>query len=212
MNFNYKHVIWDWNGTLIDDSWLCVEIINEVLTKRGFPEINSNFYMQYFDFPVKNFYSKVGLDFSKESFNLLADEYISMYNERSIKCNLHQGVEDVLSKFQENGLNQSILSASKQTSLCEAVEYYSLDSYFDKICGLTDHYASGKLDLAKELIDEIGISKDHMVIVGDTTHDYEVARSSGVDCILICGGHQSRERLEACNVPVLDSIAEIKKM
>ena len=31
----YRHIIWDWNGTLLDDAWLCVEILNEILRRRN---------------------------------------------------------------------------------------------------------------------------------------------------------------------------------
>ena len=31
---NYRHVIWDWNGTLLDDAWLCVEVLNGLLARR----------------------------------------------------------------------------------------------------------------------------------------------------------------------------------
>jgi len=46
-------------------------------------------------------------------------------------------------------------------------------------------------------------------LIGDTVHDYEVAREIGAKCLLIAGGHQSIEKLTACGVPVLNNIKEI---
>ena len=40
----YKHIIWDWNGTLLNDRWLCVEGINQALIKRGLNPISEDQY------------------------------------------------------------------------------------------------------------------------------------------------------------------------
>jgi len=47
------------------------------------------------------------------------------------------------------------------------------------------------------------------LLIGDTVHDYEVAKALGVDCVLIPNGHQSREKLLLCNVPILDNITHV---
>ena len=60
----HKHIIWDWNGTLINDVWLVVEAMNKMLKKRNLPKIDSKKYREIFDFPVTEYYSKLGFDFS----------------------------------------------------------------------------------------------------------------------------------------------------
>ena len=46
----YKHIIWDWNGTLLDDRWLCVEGINQALVKRDLNPISENKYREILPF------------------------------------------------------------------------------------------------------------------------------------------------------------------
>jgi len=75
----YKRVIWDWNGTLINDVCLVVEIMNKMLKKRNLPRIDSKIYREIFDFPVTKYYLTLGFDFSKELFEELTDEFISEY-------------------------------------------------------------------------------------------------------------------------------------
>ncbi|MFH0977253.1 MAG: HAD family hydrolase [Spirochaetota bacterium] len=212
MNFNYKHIIWDWNGTLIDDAWLCLEIINGLLRRRNMREINITDYQELFNFPVINFYEKIGFNFSKEPFKIPAAEYIEAYNSRRFGCKLHQGVLEALSLFKESGITHSVLSASKQSSLEEAIKYYSLQPYFTNVCGLNDHYAHSKIEIGRNHLLELEISGEQVVIIGDTTHDYEVAKSLGIDCILVNGGHHSRKKLEQCSVRVLNSISELKSI
>ena len=58
----YKHIIWDWNGTLLDDTWLCVEGINQALIKRNLTPISEDRYREVFTFPVRDYYKKLGFD------------------------------------------------------------------------------------------------------------------------------------------------------
>ena len=60
----YNHIIWDWNGTLLNDRWLCVEAINQALNKRNLPMLTEGKYKDVFSFPVEDYYKKVGFDFS----------------------------------------------------------------------------------------------------------------------------------------------------
>ena len=84
-----RHIIWDWNGTLINDIWLVVEIMNKMLKKRSLSEIDLKKYREIFDFPVIDYYAKLGFDFSKESFEELTVEFIGEYYARFKK--MHQG-------------------------------------------------------------------------------------------------------------------------
>ena len=49
----YRHFIWDWNGTLLNDAWLCVDIINSMLEERGIERVTAERYAQIFGFPLK---------------------------------------------------------------------------------------------------------------------------------------------------------------
>ena len=88
----YKHIIWDWNGTLLDDAKLCVDIMNVVLSRRNMPVISLRQYQELFDFPVVDYYVKLGFDFEKESFEIVGTEFIDYYEERRHEANLQKDV------------------------------------------------------------------------------------------------------------------------
>lgn len=205
----YRHVIWDWNGTLLDDVWLCVEIINEMLAGRGKPPITHERYMKEFAFPVKCFYEKLGFDFAAEPFEMLASEYIGIYDRRCCECRLHDHAEDVLRYCAKMGLEQSILSAYHQQRLERMLDYFGMRPLFARVMGLDDYHANGKIEQGIRLTAESGFGPGQAVLIGDTTHDYEVAREAGADCILFAGGHYQQERLKSCGVPVLNSLAQL---
>ena len=205
----YKHIIWDWNGTLIDDVWLVVESMNKMLTKRSLPKIDSKKYREIFDFPVMHYYSKLGFDFSNESFEKLTVEFISEYYRRFNECKLFDKAEEVLKKIRDRGISQSILSASKEDVLIEKIKYYGIEKYFCRILGLDNHYAEGKIKRGKNWIAGLNLHPQEVLLIGDTTHDYEVSRHIGSDCLLVANGHHSYKKLVGLGIGVIRTLKEI---
>ncbi len=207
----YKHIVWDWNGTLLNDAKTCVSILNEILSRRGMAKITFEQYREKFDFPVKDYYRRIGFDFSVEPFEIVANEYIEAYRHRQFECRLQKGAEKILKEFVQKGLKQSILSAYYQEMLEEVVKFFGIRELFFRVIGLNDYYASSKVESGKVLLKELKLKPGDVVLIGDTVHDFEVASEIGVDCILIADGHNQREKLESCGVTVLDSIEQVTK-
>jgi phosphoglycolate phosphatase len=205
----YQHIIWDWNGTLLDDAWLCIDIVNGLLAKRSLPALSAERYQEIFDFPVKEYYRRLGFDFSKEPYEELAAEFIQEYERRRFECRLHKGARETLENMHSKGMNMSILSAYAQTSLEQIVRFFGIHEFFHGLFGLDNFYAGGKVDIGKLMVRDLPCAASAIVLVGDTTHDFSVAKAMGIVCILVPGGHQSRSRLSACTTYIIDSLAEL---
>ncbi len=191
----YSTIIWDWNGTLLNDIKLCVDIVSEMVRNHREEPLSMEEYKAVFGFPISAYYQRIGIDFEKESFEELTRKFIGNYNSNVRNCNLHDNVTDTLSHFQSKNMNQFILTAAHKKDVEELLLHYSINEYFTGIEGLDNHKAESKVHRGKALIDQHRIKKENTVLIGDTIHDYEVAQEIGVDCILISNGHQSRERL-----------------
>lgn len=205
----YKHIIWDWNGTIFNDVELGIEIINKLLSERGLKTITIEEYRNYFTIPVKDYYTKLGFDFGKESFEIIGRLWIEEYEKRKYEYSLYYGIIEVLEKINEIGIEQSILSAYSQHTLEEMVNYFNLRKYFKYIVGLDNIYAASKLHLGIDLMKKLGNGKGETLLIGDTLHDYEVASEIGADCILVANGHQSRNILLESGTKVINNILEL---
>jgi phosphoglycolate phosphatase len=206
----YGYIIWDWNGTLLDDVGICIDSMNELLGEYNLPEIpNEEFYRDIFCFPVRDYYAKLGFDFDKVPFEKPALEFIDNYNKRLGRLALVKGAEKALEAASERGLKQTILSASEKNSLTAQVKSFGIERYFTEILGIDDCFAASKAELARNWFDKSGIDRERVVFVGDTAHDFEVAQAVGCDCVLIANGHQSRSALEKTGARVAESISDI---
>jgi phosphoglycolate phosphatase len=205
-----KLIIWDWNGTLLNDVDACVNAMNSMLVCRNRKTIDKKTYLNIFTFPVRNYYKSLGFDFSEKSFEDLSVEYIDLYSEYSKSAPLQNGAVDALEVFKNKGYKQIIVSASEQKSLEYQVEERQIVDYFDSILGLDNIYAHSKLDNALLFIEKAGISTNQAVFIGDTYHDYEVASAIGCNCILVRNGHQNLNRFNMNgSVKIIESLTEL---
>lgn len=202
----YTAVIWDWNGTLLNDARACCAIMNDVLRRHRAPPLSYARYQDIFDFPVQRYYEMLGFDFRRTPFEQVGTEFITRYERRRSRLRLQPGARSLLDALQRHGVTQVVLSAYRQETLETLIAEKRLRQVFHHLSGANNHYAEGKIEQGVRLIKELGLNPSVTLMVGDTRHDWEVARAMGVDCVLLDAGHQSRQRLVACGVPLFDDL------
>lgn len=193
---NKSHIIWDFNGTLLNDVDHTVATVNSLLAEHNLSEITVGDYKKIFNFPVIEYYIKLGFDFNKESFESLCDKFTSRFmgSFKEASC-LMTDIDITLKELRSKVKLQSILSAAEQLSLLQIVEHHNLTLHFDHIYGIDSHYADSKVGRGKELLKTTNHPLHETVIIGDTIHDLEVGKELGIDVILIAQGHQCVTRL-----------------
>lgn len=203
-------IIWDWNGTILDDALVCKTIANIMLSERGIPTLpDMDAYRAVFGFPIKSYYEKMGYRFGPEDepYEHVADEFVIWYDKLYRDAILRPGIVPFLDRLKGAGYRQVLLSATRYDQLIEQVAAFgSVGDRFERKLGLTDHYAFSKAALARDFIESQGIPRERTLFIGDTDHDFEVSSAIDCPCVLLEGGHQSRERLKAMGVPVLPDL------
>lgn len=209
MTARYRHVVWDWNGTLLDDAGFCVAIMNTMLQRRGLPPISLPFYQAIIEFPVIRYYEKLGFDFSETPFEVISDEFVSLYQAGWRNCALQPGALEVVKALNAAGVSQSVLSASLSTHLAEQLEHFGVARLLHSVSGASNHHGHGKLHIAREHAAATGANLSDILFVGDTAHDAEVAREAGCACLLVGFGHYGLDRLKHLGLPVANSMNDV---
>lgn len=201
-----KLLIWDWNGTILDDLDLCLDLENELLRERGMREITREWYLDHFSFPVDAYYRMMGYTFETESYAQVSGMFMERYNARYGGCPIRSGVRTVLAEANTLGVRQTLLSVTEQNALVRQVTRLGLNGFFGELLGQDDQLGQSKVARAKAYMDRIGIDPRDALFIGDTDHDAEAARAVGCPCVLLTQGHQSKTVLLRCGVPVYDSV------
>ena len=203
-----KTILWDWNGTLLDDVWLGLEAMNALLARYDKPLLRDlDHYRSVFCFPVSDYYDKLGV--GGELFAVTSHEWMAEYYAREEKCLLRTGAMDALQAFRAAGCRQVVLSASKRDNLLKQMARYpGVREQFDGILGLDHIYATSKVAVGQTWMQESGVSPADCVMIGDTLHDAEVAQALGCRCILADGGHQARHVLDTAGCEIADGVLD----
>ena len=205
----YTHVIWDFNGTILNDMEIGLECVNVMLSRRGIPTVSDlDEYRRLFRFPIIEYYRMAGFDFEKDDYyTVLAPEWIGLYTARMERCSLCPGVCETVREIHNLGLPQLVLSATELEQLATQLRSLGIVDWFDEILGLGNIHAHSKSKLAVAW--KAAHSDAVPLFVGDTEHDAETARAIGADCLLYTKGHQSVDRLSACGFPMVEKLTDV---
>ena len=204
------HILWDWNGTLLDDTQAALDTLNAMLARRRGRPIAMDFYRDHFAFPVKPFYKSIGVCLENEDWDALAVEYHDTYAAQAKRLNPEAVA--ALERARAAGARQSVISALRQDLLDAITAELGVAKYMDRICGVDNLDGFGKVDRAREMLSSICASPpfpdpSSFVLVGDALHDKEVADALGVRCVLCAQGSHAAWRLRAV-APTGDTLME----
>jgi len=204
-----KIVFWDWNGTLVNDAPALCDSFNRVLQTRGIEPISLDRYREISQHPVQSMYEEMGLDFERHSFQEIAEEWHRHYYDRAPEIQLHHDSLTTLQALQLRGARQMVLSALPKDVLVHSVRSHSVEAFFEHVVGIHHNRADTKVAEGVSLLRRLGVKGTDVTVIGDSSHDVEVARELKANCILVARGAESRGRLEAHGFPVLESFSTI---
>ena len=218
MVLTMRHIVWDWNGTLLDDLAVVVAAVNDTLATVGRRPITIEEYGANYTRPVLLFYERLLGRVVEESEWLGFDEAFHMsYRRRVGKAGLAADALDSLEAAREAGLSQSLLSMYWHDELIPQVDRFDLARFLVRVDGLRgapgdrkqgyleDHLRAVEQNLGSRL------DPSEVLVIGDALDDAAAAASLGLECVLYNGGAHPKEQLIGAGVPVVDSLVEALK-
>ncbi|MEU7903064.1 HAD hydrolase-like protein [Actinoplanes sp. NPDC049118] len=201
------HLVWDWNGTLLDDLSLVVSSTNHTFAAVGGRSVDSDEHRRRFRRPVAEFYAEIlerAVD--AEEFEELDRIFHEAYRVGLTTISLAADAEAAIRAWPGG---QSLLSMWFHDELVPAVQTYGLAGMFTRIDGRPTEVDGGLKagHLARHLAEQ-QVPGDQVVLIGDSLDDAEAAESVGGVCVLYTGGFTDPSRLRASGRPVADTLLE----
>lgn len=207
-----KHIIWDFNGTLLDDTRLSVDVDNLVFARLGLPAITIEDYRRHMTMPVRGFYTALGVDYAVHPYELISRIWLDAFNANAVSVGLAPGMQELVRRLYAQGVTQSVLSATYEPSLREQCGALGLDPYMADIAGRQDERADKKTEIAREQLARLGLCARQTVLVGDMATDAELAQELGAACVLVSWGHNDEERLRATGCPIAENARQLEEL
>ena len=207
---DFDHVVWDFNGTLLDDVGIGIRSVNRMLSRRSLPLIDSiDAYHAVFGFPIEDYYRRVGFDFVKESYHDLAHEWVREYKALEKEASVRPDALLLVDAIAAHGLPQSVLSATESQMLTRQLADLSILSRFEGVCGNDNIYAASKAEMVRAWAEKR--CPGRVLMIGDTPHDADVGVYAGFSIALVEGGHASRLTLEKTGHPVFSDFTALRE-
>ncbi|WP_329623151.1 HAD hydrolase-like protein [Streptomyces sp. NBC_01255] len=204
-----KHLVWDWNGTLLDDIGAVIGASNAAFAEIGLEPITLERYRELYTVPVPKFYERLmGRLPTDEEWTVMDGAFHRHYWARAEACALTLGAAELLAARQDSGFTQSLLSLAPHAELIPLVRRHGIAERFVRMDGRVGDSTDGKSGHMVRHLEALRVSADRVVVIGDAADDAVAAAHVGAKAVLYTGGSHSRDSLERVGVPVVDSLAE----
>ncbi|TDQ52431.1 HAD family hydrolase [Actinorugispora endophytica] len=209
-----RHIVWDWNGTLLDDNHANLAAVNRVCAQFGREPVDLEYWRRVFRRPLVSCYEELlGRPFADGEWQLVNESYDSHYLDMLPSCDLADGVAETLHDWRTSGGTQSLLSMASHDHLVPLITERGLTVHFTRVDGRRyDTDADSKAEHLVNHLRELDIDPAETVLIGDIDDDARAAGEAGAAAVLVATGLMSRERLEATGRPVAGSVAEAVRL
>lgn len=185
-----RAIIWDWNGTLLDDVDLCVASLATAMTEHGLEPLDREAYRARFGWPIRAFYSSVGF-VTDEAFTAGASRYLELFRAGVGAVALQPHAREVLQEVAGLGLRQVLISATRQDQLSRQLAPHDLGGHFEAMLGVTEALDPNKEHVVTRWLSSAGLAPGEVVMVGDTNHDEQIAATLGTGFVRFAHGAQA---------------------
>ena len=201
------HVVWDWNGTLVEDLPVVVESVNAALGAIGEAPITEDDYRAYFTRPVGKFYERLlERPISADEWDTLDRVFHNQYRDALDRVPLAADAAEAIDAVRARGWSQSILSMWWEDELLDVVARHGLVDRMALVQGNVDDPGGEKAGHLLRHVSALDLDVGSVVMIGDSTDDAVAAGVVGTACVLYDGGSHHLEDLEDLGVPVSGSL------
>jgi phosphoglycolate phosphatase-like HAD superfamily hydrolase len=201
------HLVWDWNGTLLDDLTLVVDATNASLAGVGGPRVTAKEHRRDFRRPISAYYEHVlRRPITLAEFGFLDRAFHDAYRAGLPACEL---AVDALAAIAQWRGTQSLLSMWFHQELVPTVAERGLTAHLSRVDGLRDSVGGGpKAPHLRAHLSALGMRGEDCVLIGDSVDDAEAAVTVGARVVLYRGGFTDDDRLVATGAPVAATLVE----
>lgn len=207
----YELIVFDWDGTLLDSASAIVEAIQSACRDLGIPEPSDARARHVIGLGLSDAMRHAVPELAPDDYGRMVERYRHHYLSRDHELRLFEGVEGMLAQLAEAGFLLAVATGKSRIGLDRALRTSGLGPRFVASRCADECFSKPHPQMLEELMDELAVDPERTIMIGDTTHDLQMARNAGVDSIGVAYGAHPRAALEALTPRVIaNEIAELQ--
>jgi len=192
---NYDLVVFDWDGTLIDSTNMIATSLQDACRDVGAPVPTREDALYVIGLNLEDTFRRVVPDLDVEGRARLAERYRHHFLAREHEAPLYGGVPEMLADLHARGRRMAVATGKARRGLERALDATGLRGWFEATRCADEGFAKPHPDMLLMLLELTGVEPRRALMVGDTTHDLELAANAGVDAVAVSYGAHDEELL-----------------
>lgn len=206
----YRMLVFDWDGTLMDSAAAIVEAIQAASRDLGIEPPDDHRARHVIGLGLGDALRHAVPGLAEERYGEMVDRYRHHYLSRDHELRLFDGVERMVGELAGSGVVLAIATGKSRIGLDRALKVSGLGTAFHASRCADECFSKPHPQMLHELLDEFAISPGEAVMIGDTTHDLQMAANAGVDSVAVAYGAHPREELRGLAPRALvEDVAEL---
>lgn len=210
MTHRYDLIVFDWDGTLLDSAAAIVSAIICAARDLGVPEPTEARARHVIGLGLAEALRHAVPDLREADYPRMVERYRHHYLLRDHELTLFPGTYEMIGELAGAGRMLAVATGKSRRGLDRALEHSRLGSYFHATRCADECFSKPHPAMLEEILDELGVMRERAVMIGDTTHDLQMARNAGVAGVGVAFGAHPRVALEGEQaVAILGTPAEL---
>ena len=195
MSAKYDLVIFDWDGTLMDSTRLIARSLQSACRDVGAPVPSESDALFVIGLNMADTFRHVVPDLDEAGRARLAERYRHHFLANEHEAPLYEGVREMISDLRGRGRRLAVATGKARRGLDRALDATGLGPWFEATRCADEGFAKPHPGMLLMLLELTGVAPGRALMVGDTTHDLELAANAGVDAVAVSYGAHHEELL-----------------
>lgn len=193
---SYELVIFDWDGTLMDSTRVIATSLQNACADIGIAVPADRDARFVIGLGLVDTFNHVAPGLDEEGRRRLSERYRHHFLAREHEAPLYEGVREMLGDLHGNGRRLAVATGKARRGLDRALDATGLRPWFEATRCADEGFAKPHPGMLLMLMDMTGVDPRRALMVGDTTHDLELAANAGVDAVAVSYGAHDSQLLE----------------
>lgn len=207
---NYKLLVFDWDGTLVDSGGLVVESARKCAVDLGCVMPEAAEIYKYFGLDLPTIQQQL---FPTVNYDVFYEKFHQYCNEEQLASYFFTGAIATLNHLKAQGFTLAIATNKPRAKLEMALNIAEIKNFFAATRCPDDGLPKPHPAMLITLLDELMYNPEDVLMIGDTTFDMQFAQNAKVDALAVCYGHHKKEQLAEFNpVGFVEDIQDLKEI
>jgi phosphoglycolate phosphatase len=206
----YELIVFDWDGTLMDSAAMIVDSVQAAARDLGLEPPTDERARHIIGLGLGDALRHAMPDLPEDHYPELVERYRHHYLSRDHQLVLFAGADALIRQLSDNGFRLGVATGKSRKGLERALIHTGLGDYFHATRCADECHSKPHPQMIEELMGEFAVAPAQTLMIGDTTHDLQMAANAGVDAVAVSyGAHPADALATVVSLYCADSIADL---